>query len=113
MVCPVDRQLSCCLQAFCDLHPERKLVKKWVGDKIKELAERTLTGWQIKAEAPPAEPDEAAAAAVENDVEPTNEGKDAKEDAEGEEGPDPQSGAMLKFLGKVRVSLLSLVSRRS
>lgn len=76
-------------------------MKKWLSDKIKEVADRTLTGWVIKAELPPAEPFESAAPA-ENDMQPANEGTDAKQEVEAEEGPDPQSGAMLKFLGKVR-----------
>lgn len=86
-------------QAFCDLHSERKLVKKWVGDKIKELAERTLTGWLIKAEAPSLP--ERAEPAAEEKIEATDEAAAGKQEQEGEEEPNPQSGAMLKFLGKV------------
>ena len=40
------------MQAFQEAHPSRQLVKKWVSDKIKEIAERGIRGWNIKAEMP-------------------------------------------------------------
>ena len=39
-------------QAFSEAHPERKLIKKWVADKVKEVAERGIMGWQIKSSMP-------------------------------------------------------------
>ena len=51
-----------------EAHPERKLVKKWLTEKIKEVADRGSGGWRIKPEAVaaaglanPAKPSEAPA----------------------------------------------------
>ncbi len=74
------------------------MVKKWGGEKIKEVAERTLTGWLIKAEAAQADPAGSAAETTEHQADPAEAGK---QEAEADAEPDPQSGAMLKFIGKV------------
>ena len=74
------------------------MVKKWVGEKIKEVAERTLTGWLIKAEAVQADPAGSAAENTEQQADPAEAGK---QEADADAEPDPQSGAMLKFIGKV------------
>lgn len=84
-------------------------MKKWVGDKIRELAERTLTGWLIKSESPalPA-PDNADEAQVSSLQDSGGDAARAVASPEREASPDPQSGAMLKFMSKVR-GLLMLV----
>lgn len=69
-----------------------------MGDKIKELAERTLTGWHIKSEmawTAPAGPD--------TEADKGSGGEGEREVASPDRGtsPDPQSGAMLKFMSKV------------
>lgn len=93
--CP---HMGVALQAICNKYQGRKLVKKWVAEKIKEVAERSLTGWLIKAEAPPVLPEPADQDGSEADA-----GRDAAQDASqlASAVPDEQSGAMLKFLGKV------------
>jgi len=40
-------------QAFAEAHPERKVVKKWVTAKIKEIADHGMAGWVIKREHTP------------------------------------------------------------
>jgi hypothetical protein len=58
-------------EAFLAAHPDRKIPKKWVGDKLKELADwqGTGRGWSLKPAAlellggGPAAPAEAAAEA--------------------------------------------------
>ena len=104
----VDASTWLVLQAICDHYPDRKLVKKWVSEKIREMAVRTLTGWQIKSEAPEA----AGVECAQPDAQPAEEvgkevGDEVMPEAEAEAAPDPQSGAMLKFLGKVSVSKAS------
>lgn len=87
------------LQAICDRYPERKLVKKWVTDKVKEVAERTLTGWMIKSEAPVTLPETESNAFKE--VSEADMSTVEEAEASVEPIPNPQSGALLKFLGKV------------
>jgi hypothetical protein len=49
------------MQAFTKAHPERKVVKKWVHNKVKDIAEHSGGVWIIKQSPATAPPGEAAA----------------------------------------------------
>ena len=55
-------------QAFVEAHSERKLVKKWVTAKIKEIADHGVAGWVIKREHPVIQSSQDLAAQDENDA---------------------------------------------
>jgi hypothetical protein len=40
---------SALINAFIAAHPERKMTKKWVGEKITQLAERSGNSWTLRA----------------------------------------------------------------
>ena len=49
------------MQAFTKAHPERKVVKKWVHNKVKDIAEHSGGVWIIKQSPATAPPGEVAA----------------------------------------------------
>ena len=51
-----------------EAHSERKLVKKWVTAKIKEIADHGVAGWVIKREHPVMQSSQDLAAQDENDA---------------------------------------------
>lgn len=87
------------LQAFCEAHPERKLVKKWVTDQVKELAEKTVTGWRIKSEGPSESPLQPPSQEPDAASKPGQQPSDAVQQTE--TGTHAKPGALLKFLTKV------------
>ncbi|CAL8461841.1 g1372 [Coccomyxa elongata] len=58
---PELKAVSKVTQAFTEAHSERKVVKKWVHGKIKDLAEHSLGVWVIKQSALSSAPAEATA----------------------------------------------------
>ena len=66
-------------------------MKKWLSETIKEVAERTNTGWRIKAEAP-------ASPAPKPEAGPPVDAKQSQQAAT----PTVKPGSMLKFLNKAR-----------
>lgn len=55
-------------QAFAEANSERKLVKKWVTAKIKEIADHGVAGWVIKREHPVIQHSQDPAPQDENDA---------------------------------------------
>lgn len=49
------------VQAFTEAHPQRKVVKRWVHNKVKDIAEHTGGVWVIKQSAPKDLPADVAA----------------------------------------------------
>ena len=75
-------------------------MKKWVTDKVKEVADRGVAGWRIKAEALAAAGMEVpeAAAAPAQPVAPEGSLRDVVEGSPKKAA----AGGMLKFVGKVK-----------
>jgi hypothetical protein len=91
------------LQAFCENYPDRKLVRKWVAEKIKQVAERGISGWVIKSAAlglPEGDDKGPDAGGPAGDVE--DEAVPMEGDEKGPDLPAPaDAGALRKFLRKV------------
>jgi len=83
-----------------DKHPNRKLSKKWVTEKVKLVADKGVRGgWVIKP---------AALGLPEGGAGPGGEPRDKAvpmEEGPGGLPPPADAGAMLKFLGKVKLGL--------
>ena len=78
-------------------------MKKWVANKVKEVADRGVAGWRIKAEALAAAGMEVpeAAAALAQPAAPEGSPKDL---VEGSPKKAAAAGGMLKFVGKVKAA---------